>query len=70
MCFFMFFPFDVIYGCFILQGACQRFALAAGGEKTAWEQEKLKARKMLVNRAESHPSTARYVGTLFVMEWL
>jgi len=28
----------------------------------AWEQEKPEARKMLVNRAESHTSGARFVG--------
>jgi len=32
-----------------------------------WEQEKPEARKMLVNRAESHTSGARFVGTLFAM---
>jgi len=31
------------------------------GVDNAWEQEKLKARKMLVNRAESHTSGARFV---------
>jgi hypothetical protein len=33
----------------------------AGVDK-AWEQEKLEARKMLENRAESHTSGARFVG--------
>jgi len=28
----------------------------------AWEQEKPEARKMLLNRAESHTSGARFVG--------
>ena len=28
---------------------------------SAWEQEKLEARKMLENAAESHPSSARFV---------
>jgi hypothetical protein len=32
------------------------------GVDSAWEQEKLEARKMLVNRAESHTSGARFVG--------
>jgi hypothetical protein len=32
------------------------------GWDNAWEQEKPEARKMLVNRAESHKSTARFVG--------
>jgi len=35
---------------------------------SAWEQEKLKARKMLVNRAESHPSAARFVGNLMTAD--
>jgi len=34
------------------------------GWDSAWEQEKLEARKMLVNRAESPPSTARFVRRL------
>ena len=32
------------------------------GVDTAWEQEKLEARKMLENAAESHTSGARFVG--------
>ena len=32
------------------------------GVDSAWEQEKLEARKMLENRADSHTSTARFVG--------
>jgi hypothetical protein len=32
------------------------------GVDNAWEQEKPEARKMLENRADSHPSTARFVG--------
>jgi hypothetical protein len=31
------------------------------GVDNAWEQEKLEDRKMLVNRAESHTSGARFV---------
>jgi hypothetical protein len=31
------------------------------GVDNAWEQEKLEARKMPVNRAESHTSGARFV---------
>ncbi len=31
------------------------------GVDSAWEQEKLEARKMLVNRAESPASSARFV---------
>jgi len=33
-----------------------------------WEQEKLEARKMLVNRAESHTSGARFVRRVFAFE--
>jgi hypothetical protein len=32
------------------------------GVDSVWEQKKLEARKMLVNRAESHTSGARFVG--------
>jgi hypothetical protein len=32
------------------------------GVDSVWEQEKLEARKLLENRAESHTSTARFVG--------
>jgi hypothetical protein len=32
------------------------------GVDNAWEQEKLEARKMLLNAAESHTSGARFVG--------
>jgi len=35
-----------------------------------WEQEKLEARKMLENAAESHTSGARFVGTLLTLEKL
>ncbi len=35
------------------------------GVDSAWEQKKLEARKMLVNRAESHTSGARGVGRIF-----
>jgi hypothetical protein len=31
------------------------------GVDNAWEQEKLEARKMLLNRADSHTSGARFV---------
>jgi hypothetical protein len=34
------------------------------GVDSAWEQEKLEARKMLENAAESHTSGARFVGQL------
>jgi len=37
----------------------------AGVDKV-WEQEKLEARKMLENAADSHTSGARFVGTLLV----
>jgi hypothetical protein len=44
----------------------QRFALPACGRAWTmlWEQEKLEARKMLENAAESHTSGARFVGRL------
>ncbi len=32
------------------------------GVDSAWEQKKLEARKMLENAADSHTSTARFVG--------
>jgi hypothetical protein len=35
------------------------------GVDNAWEQEKLEARKMLENAAESHTSGARFVGLRF-----
>ncbi|MFZ1473414.1 MAG: hypothetical protein WAV79_10840, partial [Anaerolineae bacterium] len=35
----------------------------------AWEQEKLEARKMLVNRADSHTSGARFVGRRFLEQF-
>jgi hypothetical protein len=35
------------------------------GVDNVWEQEKLEARKMLVNRAESRQSTARFVRRLY-----
>jgi len=37
------------------------------GVDSAWKQKKLEARKMLLNRADSHLSGARFVGTLFVI---
>jgi len=36
------------------------------GVDSAWEQEKLEARKMLENGDESHLSSARFVRRLFV----
>jgi hypothetical protein len=38
------------------------------GVENVWEQEKLEARKMLENAAESHLSGARFVGTLLTFE--
>jgi len=35
------------------------------GVDNVWEQEKPKARKMLLNRAESHTSGARFVSCVF-----
>jgi len=47
----------------------QRFASAergaGAGVDSVWEQEKLEARKMLENRADSPPSAARFVGWRF-----
>jgi hypothetical protein len=37
---------------------------------SAWEQEKLEARKMLENAAESHTSGARFVSPLFAVATL
>jgi len=53
-----------------LQGACQRFALAAGGrdEIRSESRKKPEARKKPVGRAESHQSAARFVGTLFACQ--
>jgi len=36
------------------------------GVDSAWEQEKLEARKILENAAESHTSGARFVGRFFI----
>ena len=38
------------------------------GVDNAWEQEKLEARKILENGAESHTSGARFVGTLLTLQ--
>ena len=38
------------------------------GVDSAWEQEKLEARKMLENAAESHTSGARFVGRIWINE--
>jgi hypothetical protein len=38
---------------------------AGAGMDSAWEQEKLEARKMLENAAESPASSARFVSPLF-----
>ena len=40
------------------------------GVDSAWEQEKLEARKMLENAAESHTSGARGVGRVVVPDTL
>jgi len=40
------------------------------GVDSVWEQEKLEARKMLENAAESHTSGARFVGLPFWMQRL
>jgi len=59
--------------CF-LASASQRFALVVCGrdEILSEDEEKLEARKMLENRAESHKSTARFVGRFLLSQtrWL
>jgi len=40
------------------------------GVDSVWEQEKLEARKLLENRAESHTSGARFVGRGFAPDTL
>jgi hypothetical protein len=40
---------------------------AGAGVDSVWEQEKLEARKMLENTAQSHTSGARFVGRRFVV---
>jgi len=40
------------------------------GVDNAWEQEKLEARKMLENAAESHTSGARFVSQPFAIRLL
>jgi hypothetical protein len=42
--------------------------LRVGGVDFVWEQEKLEARKMLENAAESHTSGARFVSLLLTLE--
>jgi len=43
---------------------------AGAGVDNVWEQEKPEARKMLVNRADSHTSGARFVSPLFAINLL
>lgn len=56
---------------YIYQVTAQRFAFAEHGRKagvdSAWEQEKLEARKMLESGDESHLSGARGVGLLLTI---
>ncbi len=63
----MFFLAKDILHCSFSRGNAQRFALPACGR--AWtmlgSRKKLEARKMPVNRADSHTSGARGVGQLF-----
>jgi hypothetical protein len=51
------FAFDFAFGCLTVCVTC-----VWAGVDSAWEQEKLEARKMLENAAESHTSGARFVG--------
>jgi hypothetical protein len=39
------------------------------GVDNAWEQEKPEARKMLINRADSHTSGARFVGRFYQFQF-
>lgn len=39
---------------------------AGAGVNSVWEQKKLEARKMLVNRAESPASSTRFVSPLLI----
>jgi hypothetical protein len=41
---------------------------AGAGVDSVWEQKKLEARKMPVNRADSPASSARFVGWRFVQD--
>jgi hypothetical protein len=52
-----------------MREAAQRLALPACGRAwiLLWEQEKLEARKMLENAAESHTSGARFVSHRFCL---
>ena len=52
-----------------MTGAVIGTCVWAGVDKV-WEQEKLEARKMLLNRADSHTSGARFVGTLLTCKTL
>jgi hypothetical protein len=55
-----------------MQGKSLTDCVSGGGagRDSLREAKKLEARKMLENRAESPPSTARFVGTLFVCKTL
>jgi len=55
-------PFDLI-----VQGSRLTVCVTCvwAGVDNAWEQEKPEARKMLINRADSHTSGARFVGRWF-----
>ena len=59
---------------FILLQPAQRFAFAkhgaGAGVDSAWEQKKLKARKMFEKAAESPASSARFVRRLFAVKTL
>jgi len=44
-----------------MSGLTARVTCGWAGVDNAWEQEKLEARKMLENAAESHTSGARFV---------
>ena len=58
---------DAVYLYRWKDGGCPTVCVSGGGAgvDNAWEQEKPEARKMLVEAAESPPSTARFVSPLF-----
>jgi hypothetical protein len=54
--------FIITYLCFERKHLTVCVTRKWAGVDSAWEQKKTEARKMLVNRAESHLSGARFVG--------
>jgi hypothetical protein len=54
-------PYQILLSCVAAQWIVFAEHSVWVGVDNAWEQEKLEARKMFVNRAESHTSGARFV---------